>query len=132
MSRRYMLDTDTVSFALRGEGNVGRKLLTKAPSEVCISAVTLAELRYGAEHRRSKKLSGLIETFVRGVAVMPFDASAAVAFGVLAAELTRTGTPIGQLDTMIAAHALSLSLTLVTNNTKHFSKVANLRLENWS
>jgi len=132
MSRRYMLDTDTVSFALRGEGDVGRTLLAKAPSEVCISAVTLAELRYGAEHRRSKKLSALIETFVRGVAVMPFDASAAVAFGALAAELTRTGTPIGQLDTMIAAHALSLSVILVTNNTKHFSKVANLRVENWS
>ncbi len=111
---------------------MGRRLLVRAPSEVCISAVTLAELRYGAEHRRSKKLTGLIETFVRGVSVAAFDASAAGSFGALAAELTRTGTPIGQLDTMIAAHALSLRVTLVTNNTKHFSKVANLRVENWS
>lgn len=126
-----MLDTDTVSFALRGEGQVGAKLLARAPSEVCISAVTLGELRYGAEHRRSKKLQGLIERFVGAVAVEPFDAAAATEFGALAAELTRTGTPIGQLDTMIAAHALSLKVTLVTNNTKHFSRVPHLSVENW-
>lgn len=126
-----MLDTDTVSFALRGEGEVGARLLAHAPSEMCISAVTLAELRYGAEHRRSKKLHGLIETFARSVSVEPFDARAATSFGALAAELTRTGTPIGQLDTLIAAHALSLGQILVTNNTKHFSRVPNLRVENW-
>ena len=86
-----MMDMDAVSFAHRGEGDVRRKLPTWAPSEVCISAVTLAALRYGTEDRRSQKLSGLIDTFVRAVVVMPSDASAAVAFGVLAAELTRTG-----------------------------------------
>ena len=127
-----MLDTDTVSFALRGKGNVVERLLEKAPSELCISAVTLAELRYGADHRRSKKLHALIDTFVRSVSVVPFDASAAAAFGVLAAELTGAGTPIGQLDTMIAAHALSLGAILVTNNTKHYSKVPNLRIANWA
>lgn len=132
MSHRYMLDTDTVSFALRGRGEVGERLLERAPSELCISAVTLAELRYGADHRRSKKLHGLIDAFVRSVSVAPFDASAATAFGVLAAELVASGTPIGQLDTMIAAHALSLGVILVTNNTKHYSKVPNLRIANWA
>ena len=127
-----MLDTDTVSFALRGKGEVGERLLERAPSELCISVVTLAELRYGADHRRSKKLHALIDAFVRSVSVAPFDAAAATAFGVLAAELMGVGTPIGQLDTMIAAHALSLSVTLVTNNTKHYSKVPNLRIDNWA
>jgi tRNA(fMet)-specific endonuclease VapC len=58
MKRLYMLDTDTVSFALRGVGNVGTALLKRTPSEVCISSITLAELRYGADHRQSKKLHG--------------------------------------------------------------------------
>lgn len=132
MSRQYMLDTDTVSFALRGKAEVAERLLQRAPSELCISAVTLAELRYGADHRRSKKLHALIDTFVRSVSVVPFDASAATVFGVLAAELMGAGTPIGQLDTMIAAHALSLGVVLVTNNTKHYSKVPNLRIDNWA
>lgn len=132
MNRRFMLDTDTVSFALRGLGNVEKELLARVPSEVCISAITLAELRYGAEHRKSKKLHGLIETFAGSVAVMPFDEAAAASFGKTAAGLTRAGTPIGELDTMIAAHALSLDLTLVTNNTKHFSRVPRLRIENWA
>ncbi len=132
MKALYMLDTDTVSFALRGLGRVGAQLLERAPSEVCISAVTLAELRYGADHRQSKKLHGLIDTFTASVVVMPFDEAAATAFGNTAAELTRAGTPIGELDTMIAAHALSLDLTLVTNNTKHFRRVSRLRIENWS
>lgn len=126
-----MLDTDTVSFALRGLGRVGAQLLQRAPSEVCISAVTLAELRYGADHRRSKKLHGLIDTFVASVVVMPFDEAAGTAFGKIAADLARAGTPVGELDTMIAAHALSLDLTLVTNNTKHLGRVPSLRIDNW-
>ncbi len=127
-----MLDTDAVSFALRGVGHVGAALLERAPSEVCISAVTLAELRYGADHRQSKKLHGLIDAFTASVVVMAFDEAAATAFGKAASALARAGTPIGELDTMIAAHALSLDLTLVTNNTKHFRRVAGLRIENWS
>lgn len=132
MKRLYMLDTDTVSFALRGVGKVGAELLKRAPSEVCISSITLAEMRYGAEHRQSKKLHALIDGFAGSVAVMSFDEDAAAAFGRTAAELTRAGTPIGELDTMIAAHALSLDLTLVTNNTKHFRRVRSLRIENWT
>jgi len=93
----YMLDTDTVSFALRGQGRVAARLLEHRPSELCISSITLAELRYGAEARRSRKLHRLIST----------------------------------LDTLIAAHALSLRLTFVTNNTRHFRRVPGLATENW-
>jgi len=128
---KFMLDTDTVSFALRGFGGVGERLLEQTPSEVCISAITLAELRYGADHRGSRKLHGIIDAFVSGVMVVPFEEAAASRFGSVGATLVREGTPIGDFDAMIAAHALALDVTLVTNNTKHFSRVHGLRIDNW-
>jgi len=127
----YMLDTDTVSFALRGRGGVAGRLLGHRPSQVCISSITLAELRFGAEARRSRKLHGLIGTFAEAVVVVPFDQPAADRFAAVAASLARRGEPIGTFDTLIAAHALSLGLTFVTHNSKHFSRVAGLRLEDW-
>ena len=127
----YMLDTDTVSFALRGQGRVPARLLEHRPSEICISSITLAELRFGAEAKRSRKLHGLIGTFVDSVAVVPFDQPAADRFATVAASLARRGEPIGTFDTLIAAHALSLGLTFVTNNAKHFQRVAGLKTENW-
>ena len=128
---RYMLDTDTVSFALRGQGRIPARLLEHRPSEICISSITLAELRFGAEAKRSRKLHGLIGTFVDSVAVVPFDQPAADRFATVAASLARRGEPIGTFDTLIAAHALSLGLTFVTNNAKHFQRVAGLKTENW-
>jgi tRNA(fMet)-specific endonuclease VapC len=127
----YMLDTDTVSFALRGQGRVASRILEHRPSSLCISSVTLAELRYGAELRGSKKLHGLIHTFTASITVMPFDASVSEVFGTVAADLTRRGVPIGPFDTLLAAQALALSLTLVTNNGRHFDRVAGLKTENW-
>ena len=131
MNLRYMLDTDSVSFALRGLGNVSQRLLAHKPSEICMSSITLSELRYGAELRHSDKLNHLIEEFAQAIAVMPFDTSSAVQFGRTASDLTRKGLPIGNFDTLIAAHALSLHLILVTNNTKHFRNVPGLEIENW-
>ena len=127
----FMLDTDTVSFALRGQGQVAAQLLNHRPSEICISSVTLAELRYGADMRRSRKLHGLIDTFVEAIVVRSFDQTAADRFGTVATSLARQGVPIGEFDTLIAAHALATRLTLVTNNTQHFSRVVGLTTENW-
>ena len=128
---QYMLDTDTVSFALRGQGRVAARLLEHRPSELCISSITLAELHYGAEARRSRKLHRLISAFVEPIEILPFDQSAASRFGTVAAALARRGEPIGTLDTLMAAHALSLRLTFVTSNTRHFARVAGLATENW-
>jgi tRNA(fMet)-specific endonuclease VapC len=105
---RYMLDTDTVSFALRGQGGVATRMLDHRPSELCISSITLAELRFGAEAKRSRKLHRLIDAFAEGVAVVPFDYLAANRFAAVAAPLARRGEPIGTFDTLMAAHALSL------------------------
>ena len=129
---QYMLDTDTVSFALRGYGRVAARLLEHRPSELCISSVTLAELRFGAEARRSRTLHRLITTFVESVGVVSFDPPAADRFSTVAAALARRGEPIGTCDTLMAAHALSLGLTFVTNNTQHFARVPGLRTETWA
>jgi len=126
-----MLDTDSVSFALRGQGRVAEVILQHRPSQLCISAITLAELQYGAARRRSSKLDKLIAAFLGSIAVVPFDDECATAFGRIANELAQAGSPIGDFDVLIAAHAVTLDLSLVTNNAKHFSRVRGLRSENW-
>ena len=126
-----MLDTDSVSFALRGRGNVGAHLRARRPSEVCLSVISLAELRHGADLHGSKKLHRLIDAFTSAVQVVPFDEAAAASFGKVSADLAESGTPIGDFDALIAAHALSLRTIVVTNNTKHFGCVKGLKIENW-
>ena len=128
----FLLDTDTVSYILRGQGPAASRLTEHKPSEVCISALTLAELRFGAERRRPKRLHRIIDVFIASVEVAPFDAACGAAFGRVQAALEAKGTPIGTLDTLIASHAIALNLTLVTNNSKHFSKVRGLRAVNWN
>jgi tRNA(fMet)-specific endonuclease VapC len=127
-----MLDTDTVSLAMRGEGHLAARILRHRSSDLCISAITLAELRYGAVYRGSEKLHQKLDILTREVAVAPFDESCAVQFGRIAGALAKQGRPIGHLDAMIAAHALALNLTLVTNNVRHFERVQGLSLENWA
>lgn len=131
MTPAFMLDTDSVSFALRGQGRVGTRIVEHRPSEICISAITLGELRYGAARRNSRKLHDLIDAFTANVAVMPFDESCAFHFGRVANELAERGSPIGEYDALIAAHAIALEVTLVTNNIRHFDRVAGLAVENW-
>ena len=128
---KFLLDTDSVSYALRQQGRVADQIRGHRPSELALSAVTLAELRFGANRRGSRRLHRLIDAFVGDVAVMPFDGEAADRFGKVAAALVSKGTPIGALDTMIAAHALQLGLTLVTHNLKHFRRVRGLKVADW-
>lgn len=126
-----MLDTDTVSYAIRGEGGVGVAILEHRPSELCVSSITIGELRYGAHRRNSRRLHEAIDAFTANVAVLPFDESCADAFGAIAAQLAEQGTPIGEFDVLIAAHAVSAGATLVTRNVRHFARVRQLAVENW-
>ena len=128
---KFLLDTDGVSYALRGEGGVADQIRAPQPSELGISAITLAELRFGAERRRSRRLNGLIQAFVGDVAFVPFDDGARARCGKVAAALMSKGTPIGALDTMIPARALQLGLTLVTHNTKYLKRVRDLEIADW-
>jgi tRNA(fMet)-specific endonuclease VapC len=127
----YLLDTDTVSFALRGEGEVGARLRERRPSEVAVSSITVAELRYGAHRKKSKRLHASIDAFTNAIEVLSFDEAAAVEFGRIGAALAERGAPIGEMDVLIAAHAVALKRTLVTNNVRHFARVAGLAIESW-
>ncbi len=129
---KYLLDTDSVSNALRGQGDVGVHIRECNPSDLRISAITLAELRYGADRKGSRKLNGLIDTFAAAIEVVPFDEVAAAEFGRIGSMRAERGTPIGEFDVLIAAHAVSLRCTLVTNNVRHFSRVPGLSVENWA
>ena len=131
MSMRFMLDTDTISFALRGQGSVADRILQHRPSELCVSAVSVAELRYGADLRHSPKLHRLIDAFVAEIEVVPFDEACASSFGTIAADLANRGVPIGDFDVLIGAHAAALEVVLVTNNVRHFERIRGLEVENW-
>ena len=131
MSALFILDTDTVSFALRGRGRVAETILRHKPSELCVSAITVAELRFGADLNHSAKLHVLIDAFIAEIAIMPFDDACATSFGKIAADLASRGAPIGDFDVLIGAHAVALQAVLVTNNTKHFERIRGLKLENW-
>ncbi len=127
----FLLDTDTISFALRGEGSVGSELRRRLPSEVCTSSVVVGELELGVARRGSRKLRRELDGFDSGLEVLSYDVEAARRYGRLAAALLDDGVRIGVEDTMVAAHALSRGLTLVTHNRKHFERVKGLRVEDW-
>jgi tRNA(fMet)-specific endonuclease VapC len=99
--------------------------------EVGISSVVAAELAYGVAKSGSARNRQALDLMLATLNIMPFDADAIWAYGELRADLDRRGTPIGTFDTMIAAHALSLDATLVTNNLREFSRVPGLKLVNW-
>lgn len=99
--------------------------------EIGLSSVVAAELAYGVAKSGSERNRRALEMFLAPLEIIPFDEKAVWAYGELRADLERLGQPIGSLDTMIAAHALSLNDVLVTNNTREFSRVRGLRLENW-
>jgi tRNA(fMet)-specific endonuclease VapC len=99
--------------------------------EIGISSVVAAELAYGIAKSQSARNRAALEMFMAPLEILPFDDKAVWRYGELRARLERQGQSIGALDTMIAAHALSLDFPLVTNNTREFERVAGLRLENW-
>jgi tRNA(fMet)-specific endonuclease VapC len=100
--------------------------------DIGLSSVVAAELAFGVAKSASARNRQALEMFLAPLEVLPFDRAAMWAYGDLRADLERRGEPIGSLDTLIAAHALSVNAVLVTNNTREFSKVRGLQLENWA
>jgi len=130
----YVLDTDICIYLIKkSPPEVIKKFKTLLPGEVGISSVTMAELCYGANKSQypAKNLAAL-QNFVLPLEVLPFDDRAANIYGEVRCLLEKQGTPIDALDLMIAAHAKSLGVTLVTNNTREFSRVAALKIVNWA
>jgi tRNA(fMet)-specific endonuclease VapC len=129
----YMLDTDAVSYLLRGKSPaLDAKVASLPPKQLCISAVTRGELLFGLKLKDgAHRLAQLIEQFLSRVPCLPWGDTAATHFATVAATIHKAGTPIGSLDTMIAGHSLAVGAILITNNGRHFERVAELKIENW-
>ena len=130
---RYMLDTNICIYSIKHKPEqVFQRLQEHDPSEICISSVTYAELVHGVEKSQAVEKNRLALTLLlANIEILDFDAAAAEAYSKIRADLEKNGTPIGPLDMMIAGHAKSLNYTVVTNNSKEFSRVIGLKLENW-
>lgn len=134
MAGFHMLDTDMSSYVLkRRNPALVERFAAFAPADICVSVVTKAELLFGVESLESMHpLRFKVRGFLRGVQVRPWDEAAADVFPGIKHSLNRAGLAIGPMDMMIAAHALALDAVLVTNNIRHFARIPNLRLENWT
>ena len=129
---RYLLDTNIVSDLVRNpQGKVTDRIRKVGEAQVCTSIIVAAELRYGAERKASPRLSSQLEAVLGALEVLPLEKPADIAYGNLRASLERAGTPIGANDLLIAAQGLALGYTVVTDNDKEFTRVQNLRCENW-
>ena len=133
MTVRYMLDTDISSTIMRDASPHLQNRLRFAPvPSLCVSVITKAELLFGSARSQNKRHDRReVDVYLAQLDVLPWDDAAAEAYAGIRATLERAGTPIGELDTLIAAHALSLNAVLVTNNTRHFARVPRLKVENW-
>jgi tRNA(fMet)-specific endonuclease VapC len=129
---KYMLDTNILIYTIKNRPKKVRDAFKEHSDFLSISTVTLGELIYGAEKSaHSARNLADVEALAARLEVLPFDSEAALHFGQVRAELSRTGKPIGAYDLMIAGHARSRGLILVSNNLREFKRVPGLRTENW-
>ena len=128
----FLLDTNTLIYFFKGQGNVAERLFAVPPGDVAISSVSLYEIEVGiAKSEQPAKRRRQFDTFLAVVSVLPFDRSAARAAATVRVDLERRGFPIGPLDNLIAGVALAHRATLVTRNTREFSRVPNLAIMDW-
>lgn len=129
---KFMLDTNIAIYTIKNKPSEVREAFKAHDGQMCISSITLMELIYGAEASAAVERNLRdIEGFAARLEVLPFDNEAAVHTGQLRAELKKIGRPIGPYDEMIAGHARSKGLIVVTHNTKQFENVPGIRLANW-
>ncbi|POD71294.1 type II toxin-antitoxin system tRNA(fMet)-specific endonuclease VapC [Pseudomonas syringae group genomosp. 3] len=129
---KYMLDTNICIFTIKNKPVSVREAFNLHHGQLCISAITLMVLFYGAEKSSSPERNlAVVEGFAARLELLPYDSDAAAHTGMIRAELARAGTPIGPYDQMIAGHARSLGLVVITNNQREFQRVEGLRVEDW-
>ncbi len=129
----YLLDTSICIYIINARpAHVLERFRQESIINIGISSITAAELAFGVIKSGSKKNRRVLEMFFAPLELFAFDASTIWHYGEIRTELEKKGTPIGSLDTMIAAHAKSLNAVLVTNNTKEFNRVKGLTIENWA
>jgi tRNA(fMet)-specific endonuclease VapC len=128
----FVLDTNTLVYFFRGEGGVAQRLLSTAPAEIAIPAVVVFELETGIQKSTdSKKRRGQLDVLLQATTVLSFGLAEARAAASIRATLEQAGTPIGPMDTLIAATAVAHRATLVTRNTREFSRVPGLTVVDW-
>ena len=129
---RYLLDTNIVSDLVRNpQGRVGQHIRKIGEAQVCTSIIVAAELRYGAAKKQSARLTAQLQAALGALEVLPLEAPADTTYGALRAQLEKAGRPIGGNDLLIAAQALALGYTIVTDNEKEFAQIKDLPRENW-
>jgi tRNA(fMet)-specific endonuclease VapC len=128
----FMLDTDISSYIIKRRPATLAEKFEKHAESLNVSVITAAELRFGAEKAGRPKLAELVEAYLERVAILDWTNEVTSHYARIRAELERAGKPIGNMDLLIASHAVSDQMTLVTNNIKHFSSVVGLKVEVWS
>ncbi len=132
INTRYMLDTNTVSYFIKGAKNICEKIISVPMEELSISAITEGELLYGvAKKPEAKQLRQVVHEFLIRVDALPWESAAAECYGNLRAAMQKKGKILGNLDLLIASHALAFDLILITND-RAFSQVEGLKIEDWS
>ena len=127
-----MLDTNIISDLVRNpQGKAARRIERAGETNVCISIIVAAELRYGCAKSGSRTLRKAVEGLLGEIAVLPFDAPADAEYGAIRAQLETAGQPIGGNDLLIAAHACATGSIIVTANADEFKRVRGLKVENW-
>jgi tRNA(fMet)-specific endonuclease VapC len=128
----FMLDTDISSYIIKRRPATLVEKFEKHAESLNVSVITAAELRFGAEKAGRPKLAELVEAYLERVAILDWTNEVTSHYARIRTELERAGKPIGNMDLLIAAHAVSQRMTLVTNNIRHFSSVPGLNVEVWS
>ncbi|MEK6679889.1 MAG: type II toxin-antitoxin system VapC family toxin [Nitrospirota bacterium] len=131
---KYMLDTNICIYLIKKKSEkVLRHFKAHAIGDIGISSITLAELRYGVEKsQQAQKNREALYEFLLPLEIADFDDEATVSYGTVRAALEKAGTPVGSMDMLIGAHALSLGATLVTNNVREFKQIKGLNIADWS
>ena len=132
--QRYMLDTNTASYIIKGNPPMVRERLRQVPmARVCISAITQAELLLGVARKPdAQRLRETVREFLLRLEILPWDGDAAEVYAQLRAECERNGTPLGSMDMLIAAHAVAVGAVLVTNDSAFYNVKHRLSLEDWT
>ena len=130
----YLLDTNIISYWMRGDQQLINKIKNYSPSDLSLATITLAEIYYGIEKSplRKKERRLKIEYIKSELDIYPFNDQAAVKYGTIRASLEKLGTPISERDTQIASIALANKLCIVTHNTKEFGRISKLKVEDWA
>lgn len=128
----FMLDTDVSSYIIKRRPTALAEKFHKYADSLCVSVMTAAELRFGAEKAGRPQLVELVEAFLERLAILDWTASVCAHYARIRSALEHAGKPIGNMDLLIASHAVSQHMTLVTNNLRHFSHVPGLKTEVWT